>query len=328
MQLDIFDDGREVMLANDAVQALAARNVRASKAACKRLAQGFPAHHALAALFTLAGYIEESEATRHHAFSDHEMLREARRVLDDVIAPAARRSFGEPDAIPWLGASWRSLAQRAGSLAFNGRRPQDHAAALWLRAGCWETAAQAVAAIESWRRIPAPLAWMVEARLHLVGLQSTWPILAELAWLAPALLEEVARRASDPLLTQLVTRFEAGFEPLLDAPSSELRTTHDMAWSRPGFLSSGRNCASTWHRRRRRSTARRSARRVCWSSCSAWSERAAMRRSSRGAILYAICSPLSTRHTSAIVEDAAAAAPIPDFAACYTTSTAPGSTSS
>jgi hypothetical protein len=83
---------------------------------------------------------------------------------------------------------------------------------MWLRAGSWETAAQAVASIESWRRKPAPLAWMAEARLHLFGLRATWPLLAELGWLSPALLEDVARRSPDPLLPQLMRSFEANFE--------------------------------------------------------------------------------------------------------------------
>ena len=58
--------------------------------------------------------------------------------------------------------------------------------ALWLRAGDFAAAADAVARIESWRRIPAPLAWMAEARYRLDGLDAHWGLLAELAWLAPS----------------------------------------------------------------------------------------------------------------------------------------------
>ncbi|VTU46219.1 hypothetical protein SRS16P2_00554 (plasmid) [Variovorax sp. SRS16] len=83
---------------------------------------------------------------------------------------------------------------------------------MWLRAGNWEAAAQAVATIESWRRKPAPLAWMAEARLHLLGLRATWPLLAELGWLSPALLEDIVQRSPDPLLPKLMRSFEANFD--------------------------------------------------------------------------------------------------------------------
>lgn len=63
-----------------------------------------------------------------------------------------------------------------------------------------------------WRRIPAPLAWMVQARLQLYGLQATWGMLAELAWLSPRRLDEVVRHAVDPSLQQLTRKFEASFE--------------------------------------------------------------------------------------------------------------------
>ena len=107
-------------------------------------------------------------------------------------------------------------------LAFDADRADDHAAPLWLHAGDWSAAAQAVASIESWRRIPAPLAWMAEARLHLVGLHGTWPLLAELGWLSPKRLHELARRSPDPLLPHLVRGFEASFEGTGDMS--------DLAW--------------------------------------------------------------------------------------------------
>ena len=93
---------------------------------------------------------------------------------------------------------------------------------MWLRAGDWKAAAEAVERIESWRRIPAPLAWMVQARLQLYGLQATWGMLAELAWLSPQLLDEVVRHASDPLLHQMTRKFEASFEGAGDQS--------DLAW--------------------------------------------------------------------------------------------------
>jgi hypothetical protein len=100
-------------------------------------------------------------------------------LLRPTICSAARRTFGDAGAATWIVASWEALAQRAGSLAFDARHPHDHAAALSCAAGCWEAAAQAVTTIASWRRVPAPLGWMAEARLHLLGPSSDLAVESE-----------------------------------------------------------------------------------------------------------------------------------------------------
>jgi hypothetical protein len=117
---------------------------------------------------------------------------------------------------------WQELAERAGALAYHPDHKDDHAALLWLRAGDWQAAADAVARIESWRRIPVPLAWMLQARWALQGLQPSWGLLAELAWLSPARLEAVISHRPDPLLSPLLTRFGQGFEGAGDV--------NDLAW--------------------------------------------------------------------------------------------------
>lgn len=76
--------------------------------------------------------------------------------------------------------------------------------------------------IESWRRIPAPLAWMVQAKLHLYGLQACWGLLAELAWLSPKRLDALVQGVAEPLLLQLKDQFEAAIDPR-DAAT-------DLAW--------------------------------------------------------------------------------------------------
>jgi len=209
MQLDIFENGREVMLRNDAVHALERRDALAALQACDGLSQEYPDDESLPSLRALAGYIEAAERNRENAFADHASLREAQQMLQASIHGAAQRAFGAAAAAVWLAVSWQDLARRAGSLSFDARDPQDHAAPMWLRAGNWEAAAQAVATIESWRRKPVPLAWMAEARLHVLGLPATWPLLAELGWLSPSLLEDVAQRSPDPLLLRLIRSFEA-----------------------------------------------------------------------------------------------------------------------
>ena len=107
-------------------------------------------------------------------------------------------------------------------MPYQPERPEDHAAPIWLCAADWQAAADAVSGIASWRRIPAPLACMLQARLHLLGLQASWPWLAELAWLAPERLDAVATAVADPMLQSLRLKFEQDFEVEGD-PS-------DLAW--------------------------------------------------------------------------------------------------
>ena len=213
MQLDIFDHGRDLMLRNDVLTALERRDVTAARAARDDLQEEYPDDASLA---TLALLIAALECSTGPAFAGHEALREARRWVEDDVAPAARRSFDPPAATAWLAGMWRDLAQRAAPLAFRADCSEDHAAALWLRAGDWPAAIDAVARIQSWRRSPAPLSWMAEARWRHDGLDAVWPLLAELAWLAPGRLDALTRRVADPVIAALRRRFDAEFEPDAD----------------------------------------------------------------------------------------------------------------
>lgn len=209
MQFDIFEHSRDVMLRNDVVHALERRDGAAAHVAWETLAREYPADESLPALLALNVAIERSGQP---AFRDHDALHHALLALQDNILPAALLIFGDKAANTWLGPLWRELARRAASLAFRADHGEAHAAPLWLRAGDWNAAAEAAERIESWRRIPAPLAWMVQARLQLYGLQATWGMLAELAWLSPRRLDELVRQTSDPSLQQLIRKFEASFE--------------------------------------------------------------------------------------------------------------------
>jgi len=55
---------------------------------------------------------------------------------------------------------------------------------LWLRAGDARRAAKDATRVESWRRIPVTLAWMVRSRHRVEALDGLWPLLAELVSLA------------------------------------------------------------------------------------------------------------------------------------------------
>lgn len=195
MQLDIFEHSRDVMLRNDVVHALEKRDEAVARASWQALATEFPHDPSLPALLVLAGAIEARSQT---AFLDHDALRQARQAVENDVQPAALCTFGEKGSAAWLCPLWQELAQRAAPLAFRADRGEDHSAALWLRAENWKAAVDAVTTIESWRRIPVPLAWMAEARVRLYGLQPTWAMLTELAWLSPRRFDELAQRSGDP----------------------------------------------------------------------------------------------------------------------------------
>lgn len=213
MQFDIFEHSRDTMLRNDVLAALDRGDVGAARLAWTALGNEYPLDASLAPLASLIAALDRRSAGE---LPDHDALREARHVMIEEVEPAALRMFGEAAGTAWLGFFWRQTAQRAARLAFRADRSEDHAAPLWLRAGEWAAAADAVASIESWRRIPVPLAWMIEARIHLPGdaggLQACWGLLAELAWLSPARFDATTRRLAEPVLDKLRKRFDSGFE--------------------------------------------------------------------------------------------------------------------
>ncbi|CAB3723521.1 hypothetical protein LMG22037_04972 [Paraburkholderia phenoliruptrix] len=207
MQLDLFADSRDVMLRNDVLDALQRRHASDARQAWERLSGEYPGDHTVPALAILITAIGDTTATR---FADHPAFADARRVLDDEIALAARCMFGV-QAAAWLMPCWRTLAQRASNLPFDADYGDHHAASIWLQAGDWSAAKQAVKRIASWRRIPAPLAWMTEARYRADGLDATWPLLTELAWLAPARFVALLSRLRDVSLDALRRQFDAEF---------------------------------------------------------------------------------------------------------------------
>ena len=219
MQLDIFDHSHDTMLRNDVVLAIERHDASAARSAWRIFSHEFPGDETLAPLAVLVDALERRAVT---AFPDHDALHHARRALDEEIEPAALRMLGEKAAAAWLACWWQELAQRAAQLVYLPARSEDHAAPMWLRGGEWSAAMEAVARIASWRRIPAPLAWMAEARLRSNGLDAAFALLAELAWLSPARFDGLTQRIADPRLENLRKKFDASFEGDGD--------TADLAW--------------------------------------------------------------------------------------------------
>jgi hypothetical protein len=207
-RLDIFADSRDVMLRNDVLEHLQRRDAMAARTALEWLTGEYPNDGALPAMTVLVGELEPGSDA---PFAAHAALVLGRRYLEDQVIPAARRVLPAPAVHAWLVPRWRSLAQRATTLTFHGAEPESHATPLWPQAGDWAAARNAVEAIESWWRLPDPLAWMTESRYRTGGLDATWTLLAELAWLAPTRFAALLPILRDATLDALRRRFDADF---------------------------------------------------------------------------------------------------------------------
>ena len=233
-QLDLFEHSQDTMLRNDVLDALLRRDVAAAHVAWSALAAFAPQHDALAPLAVLIAALDAAAADTSPITAAGAAALAAEQ-LDRAVVPAAQAQFGAAAAARWLAPLWRQLAERAAHLPFRAVQPDDHAAPLWLRvddAAAAQAATQAVAGIESWWRLPAPLAWMTRARHATDGLDATWPLLAELAWLVAPRLGATARALNDPLLNRLLRRFEDEFDPETPGPADPaLSATADpLAW--------------------------------------------------------------------------------------------------
>jgi hypothetical protein len=218
MQLDIFADSRDVMLRNDVLGALHRRDAGDARQAWQRLAGEFP-DATLSWLVILIDALEDAVAT---SFAGHAALAAARSRLNDEVEPAARRLLGDAAGRVWMAPCWRAVAQRAAAVPFRAGASDHHAAPLWLRAGDWGEARRAVERVGSWRRIPAPLAWMAEAQYRADGLESALPLLTELAWLSPGRFAQLLNGVADTSIDVLRRKFDANFEGA--------GQTADLAW--------------------------------------------------------------------------------------------------
>jgi hypothetical protein len=214
MQFDFFNDNQSVALRNDVILALEKHDASTAQQAWETLTRHDPHDATAVPLLLLIVHVVESTPT---PFQSHADLRTACLALQNEITPAALIGMGTAAANVWLNTRWLALAARAKALPYQSRHPGEHAAPLWLQTREWQTAADAVAQIASWQRIPAPLSWMLHARLQLQGLQANWGLLAELAWLAPQRLERVVQQTAEPILQTLVRAFEERFEGAGDA---------------------------------------------------------------------------------------------------------------
>jgi hypothetical protein len=221
MQLDIFDHSRDVMLRNDVIGAIEAREVHAARLALAKFEGEYPQDRTLAALKTLVHSLDSPVGR----FTDSAAAVAAKEYLETAIQAAATQLMASAQARSWMAQAWRLLAQAAAGLSYAPEAPQAHSAPFFLRAGDWAEAETAVTVIASWRRIPLPLAWMAEVRLGREGFAAALPLLAELAWLAPSGFANLVGRLKEPRLKALLHEFDADFENDLEAD-----TEPDLAW--------------------------------------------------------------------------------------------------
>lgn len=225
MQLDIFNDSRDVMLRNDVVQALAQHDVSRAQSAWLALERDYPEDDFLARAQLLLDALQ-ARNQQDTAFAGHADLQSARRALLTVIEPAAQRLMGRAGAALWLRPFWGKLIERAAHVSFDAEFEFEHVAPMRLHLEDWQGALDAASGIESWRRRPAPLAWMVQAKLRLHGLRASWALLAELVWLAPKRLDALIQSSPEPTLQRLKDQFDARFEPQKEGADAAL----DLAW--------------------------------------------------------------------------------------------------
>jgi hypothetical protein len=207
MQLDLFSDSRDVMLRNDVVAALRERDCSAGGRAHAALAVEYPDDRMLAP----ARILLDCLATTPDPFADHaEALQAVRRAESETFA-AAVAVFGSEQAGPWMQPVWHTLAVAVAHLSYRADAPEAYSAHMLIRAGRWAEAASALERIESWRRIPQPLAWMAEVQFRLHGLDVAWPLLAELAWRDPARFAALAEQLPAPALVRLLRDYGREF---------------------------------------------------------------------------------------------------------------------
>jgi hypothetical protein len=210
-QLDIFADSDDVRRRNDFIDAVLACDTAGAAARLLSWQQDYADDALLPAAALVLERLREDAREAASVAAPIAALLAARTQLEREVSEAARSVLGS-DASAWLAGRWRALAKRASHVTWHPNAAEAHAAAMALRAGDWAAAAQAVAAIESWRRIPLPLLWMAEARWCLEGADAAWPLLAEAFWLAPAHARVLLERVADQRLTKQMRRFEDDFE--------------------------------------------------------------------------------------------------------------------
>lgn len=204
VQLDLFLDSRVVVLANDVIHALLARDAARATVVLERLRMEEPGHHLLSALEGLRRTLEAWPAPSTSAAD----IERAIHWLETDVHSVAQAALGE-NASNFMLPFWRDLANAPGANVYDARSPQAYRAALYLRCGDPEAAAAAAQAVERPDTNADALHWLAVARYRMEGLDACRMPLIRLALLAPQRLPATLQEIDDPLLNRDWYAFQA-----------------------------------------------------------------------------------------------------------------------
>jgi hypothetical protein len=206
-QLDLFLDSRSVVLVNEVIAALAARDAERAASSIGQLRHEAPEDPNLPALDTLTSTLGQWRKPAR----DTAAIASTASWLDDAIAPAARRVLG-PVAPAFMGAFFRDLAEVAQGRAYEPTRPTAYRASLCLRCGEWAKAEEAALAIPCSHQCPDALHWLCVARYRSLGLTVARSALFALAWYEPQRLARLLGELGDESVEQDWHTFECASE--------------------------------------------------------------------------------------------------------------------
>lgn len=194
-QLDLFLDSRAVVLANEAVDRLLARDTRGAASALAALEREDPAYPAAGALSVLVQFACEWEPPARQAF---DIARAAGR-LEEHIAPAAALALRQRGR-EFVQRYYLELAAAAAQLPYDPDYPQAHPAFLLQRGGDFAASEQAALGMPGWEDTPDALSWLTVARHRLRGLGAARPTLFALCWMAPRSVAQLIAELGDEVL--------------------------------------------------------------------------------------------------------------------------------
>lgn len=194
-QLDLFLDSRAIVLANEIIDALLARNATHAAACLDRLRTEDPGYRTLGELDILCRLLGDWPLPAA-ATAD---IANAVDRLEIEVQPAALAAMGKR-AADFLQSLWRELAEAARPHPYQAEFAQTHCAGLYLRCGDARAAAAAAESIPHCNDVPDTLHWLAVARHRVDGLEACRPPLFLLAWRAPERLPQTLTELSDPLL--------------------------------------------------------------------------------------------------------------------------------
>src|ERR1700682_656680 len=192
-QLDLFVHSRAVILTNDTINALLAREAAQASACLGRLGAEVPGYGALNALETLSRALSEGPL---RSTSPAEIAVAVGRIAGEVH-PAALAATGSK-ATDFMRPFWHDLAHAATLHAYDSAFPQSFCAGLYLRCGDVRATARAAESIPDWERNADALHWLAVARYRIDGLDTCLARLMRLALLAPQQLSIELAEIDDP----------------------------------------------------------------------------------------------------------------------------------